>query len=71
MDGSECVRKQENLDADSKKLLSCVDFSVTAVDTLIARTGFTAEVVASMLLILELDGYVARVTGGYCRLHRN
>jgi len=40
-----------------------------AVDSLVERCGLTAEVVSSMLLILELEGYVAAVPGGlYCRL---
>jgi DNA processing protein len=39
------------------------------VDILVERCGLTAEVVSSMLLILELEGFIAAVPGGvYCRL---
>ncbi|MCC8999459.1 MAG: DNA-protecting protein DprA, partial [Candidatus Contendobacter sp.] len=39
------------------------------VDLLVDRCGLTANDVSSMLLILELEGYVATVPGGlYCRL---
>ena len=40
-----------------------------AVDLLVRRSGLTAEIVSSMLLILELEGYVATAPGGlYSRL---
>ena len=36
-------------------------------DLLIERSGLTAETVSSMLLLLELQGYVSSVPGrGYC-----
>ena len=39
-------------------LLDALDFDPATVDTLVARTGLTADVVASMLLILELEGRI-------------
>jgi len=38
------------------------------VDALVARTGFRPDAVASMLLILELEGRVEQQPGGiFCR----
>jgi DNA processing protein len=56
------------LDKDYEILLDALGFAPTTVDSLVARTGFKADAVASMLLILELDGQVAQQHGGlYCR----
>jgi DNA processing protein len=46
------------LDKDYKILLDALGFESTSVDQLVMRTGFKAEEVASMLLILELDGRI-------------
>ncbi|MBL8260121.1 MAG: DNA-protecting protein DprA [Candidatus Competibacteraceae bacterium] len=56
-------------DPDYRQLLEAMGDAPAAVDSLVERCGLTAEVVSSMLLILELQGYVAAVPGGrYCRL---
>ena len=40
-----------------------------SIDLLVDRCGLTAEALSSMLLILELEGYVAAIPGGlYGRL---
>lgn len=52
------------LDKDYEILLDALGFAPAAIDTLVERTGLAADVVASMLLILELDGRVAQQTGG-------
>jgi len=50
-------------------LLAAIGDEPASVDGLVERCGLTAEVVSSMLLILELEGYVAAVPGGlHCRL---
>ncbi|QSA96805.1 DNA-processing protein DprA [Methylococcus sp. EFPC2] len=50
-------------------LLKSVAYEPTSVDTLIAATGFAPETITSMLLLLELDGYVIASGGGlYCRI---
>lgn len=55
------------LDKDYEILLDALGFAPASIDTLVARTGFAADAVASMLLILELDGRVAQQHGGlYC-----
>lgn len=55
------------LDEDYRHLLACVGYETTSVDTLVERSGLTAEAVSSMLLILELEDYVASTDGGYLR----
>ncbi|TVQ84051.1 MAG: DNA-protecting protein DprA [Chromatiaceae bacterium] len=57
------------LDADYQTLLAAMGHDPTAPDELIARTGLTAQSVSSMLLLLELQGYVSSHPGGrYSRL---
>lgn len=51
-------------DPEYRRLLECLGHEPTAVDTLVERTGLTPEAISSMLLILELQGYVAPVPGG-------
>ena len=59
----------DRLDDDYRQLLAAIGDEPAGVDLLVERCGLTAEVVSSMLLILELEGYVAAVPGGlYCRL---
>jgi DNA processing protein len=52
------------LDKDYEILLDALGFAPASIDTLVARTGFAADSVASMLLILELAGRVAQQHGG-------
>ncbi len=60
------------LDPDYRQLLDSMGFDPVAVDTLIERNGLTPDVVSSMLLLLELDGYVSSAPGGrYCRTGKN
>ncbi len=59
----------EGLDNAYEILLHAVAFEPTSVDTLVVRTGLPSESVASMLLILELEGKVAPHPGGrYIRM---
>jgi DNA processing protein len=56
------------LDKDYEILLDALGFEPASVDILVARTGLTADAVASMLLILELEGRIAQQPGGlFCR----
>jgi DNA processing protein len=45
-------------------LLKCIAYDPTSVDTLVAVTGESPESIASMLLLLELQGYVEAAPGG-------
>ena len=56
------------LDKDYEILLDALGFAPASIDSLVARTGFAANAAASMLLVLELGGWVAQQHGGlYCR----
>ncbi|HEY0635484.1 MAG TPA: DNA-processing protein DprA, partial [Gammaproteobacteria bacterium] len=61
------VPDEELLDEEYQRLLHHVGDEVTTVDRLVERSGLTAEVVSSMLLILELRGLITPVPGGFSR----
>jgi DNA processing protein len=52
------------LDKEYEILLDAVGFEPASVDVLTARLGWKAGTVASMLLILELEGLVEQQPGG-------
>ena len=57
------------LDKDYQTVLTHVGFEPTAVDTVVEQSGLTADAVCSMLLVLELQGYIVSTQGGhYCKL---
>jgi DNA processing protein len=61
--------RSPTLDKEYEMLLDALGFEPTGIDALVDRTGLPGESVASMLLILELEGRVAPHAGGrYCRL---
>ncbi len=61
----------EALDEDYTRLLDCLGYEPTPIDRLVRRTGLTAGAVSSMLLQLELKGFVSPASGGrYVRLPR-
>jgi DNA processing protein len=51
-------------DEPSLTLLKFVAYDPTTVDTLVAATGNSPETIASMLLMLELQGYIEPAPGG-------
>lgn len=53
------------LDADYQKVLQYVDFAPTSVDKIVERSGLTADTVCSMLLVLELQGFIQALSGGF------
>jgi DNA processing protein len=58
-------------DPDYQVLLACLGYDPIEIDRLIAESGLTAEIVSSMLLLLELEGQVASLSGGrYVRVGR-
>jgi DNA processing protein len=60
------------MDKDHKILLDALGFDPADRDTLVLRTGFKPEAVSSILLILELEGYVQAAPGGcYSRVARS
>lgn len=57
------------LDVESRAVLKAMGFDPVAPDELIGRSGFSAQQVTSILLVLELSGHVSSVPGGrYCRI---
>ncbi|VAX00008.1 Rossmann fold nucleotide-binding protein Smf possibly involved in DNA uptake [hydrothermal vent metagenome] len=54
----------QELDEDYVKVLEGIGFEPTSVDKVIIRSGLTADAVCSMLLILELRGYIVPAAGG-------
>ena len=56
--------KPPELDKEYEMLLDALDFEPATIDVLVARTHLPGESVASMLLILELEGRVATLPGG-------
>jgi DNA processing protein len=52
------------LDKEYEMLLDALGFEPATIDVLVERTGLPGESIASMLLILELEGCVAALPGG-------
>ncbi|MGP8035589.1 MAG: DNA-processing protein DprA, partial [Steroidobacteraceae bacterium] len=52
------------LDKEYEMLLDAVGFEPATIDNLVARTELPSQSIASMLLILELEGRVAALPGG-------
>jgi DNA processing protein len=63
----ESAPASSELDEEYQALLACIGHETTPVDRLVERSGLTAEAVSSMLLILELQGFVESAAGGYAR----
>lgn len=57
------------LDDEYQTVLKHVGFEATAVDNVVEQSGLTADAVCSMLLVLELQGYIVSTHGGhYCKI---
>ena len=66
--GGHDIAQGDGLDAEYLKLLETLGHDPLAPDELVRRTGLPAQSVSSMLLLLELEGYVSSCPGGrYCR----
>lgn len=50
-----------------QKLLDQIEYEITPMDMILLRSGLTAGEVSSILLVLELNGYIQSVPGGYIR----
>jgi DNA processing protein len=57
--------RHNTLDPDHQKLLKCLAYEPTSIDELVNRSEFSAAEVASMLLILELEGIIVCQNGRY------
>lgn len=52
------------------QLLANVGLEVTSVDTIVARSGLPIAIVTEQLVMLELEGVITSVPGGYIRMGR-
>jgi DNA processing protein len=60
------------MDKNRKILLDALGFDPAGIDLLVVRTGLKPEAVSSIMLILELEGYVQAAPGGrYSRVARS
>jgi len=62
-----CIEPQINqtvLDLEQQNLLKLIPYSPITVDNLVRESGLSVEIVSSILLVLELQGYVAAAAGG-------
>lgn len=55
----------QTLDPDHQKLLKCLAYEPSSIDELVNSSNFSAAEIASMLLILELEGIVVCQDGRY------
>ncbi len=60
----EPVSPDKALDQDYRALLVCLGHDPMSQDQLMQCSGYPSDVVSSMLLMLELEGYVESVPGG-------
>lgn len=59
----------QTLDSDYQLLFTCLGYDPIEIDTLAEQSGLTVDIVSSMLLLLELEGQVASLSGGrYVRM---
>lgn len=65
---NEQEKVKSTLDLEQQNLLNLIMFSTTSVDWLVQQSGFSVEVISSMLLMLELQGCIASTPGGYIRI---
>ncbi len=54
----------EEVDSDQRQLLDAMGYDPVPIDQLVLRTGLTIDVVSSILLLLELQGYVSACGSG-------
>jgi DNA processing protein len=61
---AEAAEPEQTLDADYRRLLDALGHDPVPIDSLLQRTGLTTAELSSMLLVLELKGYVTAAAGG-------
>jgi DNA processing protein len=59
---------ENHLEESDQKLLECVGYEATSIDTLVARSGLAVEKIAATLTILELAGHINSTPRGYSRV---
>ncbi|WP_417685959.1 DNA-processing protein DprA [Pseudidiomarina gelatinasegens] len=54
----------------NRQLLANVGSEVTSIDTIVARSGLPVAIVTEQLVLLELEGSVTSIAGGYIKMGR-
>ena len=62
------TKDADPLDPAYENLLNCMEYEPVSIDILVDRSHLTAAEIASMLLILELQGLVVSENGHYSRI---
>ncbi len=63
--------QSQPLSGNKRLVYDQVDHEITPVDVIVLRSGLTAGEVSPILLLLELDGHIHSVSGGYRRSEAN
>jgi DNA processing protein len=63
----ETKKYKKSVDPNLEKLLSCIDYTVTSLDSILIRSQLSIEYITTKLLLLEMDGLIVNCTGGYIR----
>ncbi len=56
---------KKSLDIKQQKLVKCIGYEVTTIDTIIERSGFSAKEATALLPLIELAGCIRSIPGGY------
>lgn len=62
------VAAVNKLDSSLQKLLNCLGDETTSIDMLLERSKLTIGEITTMLVTLEMSGYIKNVPGGYVRV---
>ncbi len=62
------IKVSLDLDPLLQRVFTQIGYEVTTLDAIMAGSGLTTSEVSSMLLTLELEGYIRSITGGYVRI---
>lgn len=57
-----------NLAPEQQAIYNLIDFQLTPLDIILLRSGLNAQQVTTTLLVLELEGFIQAVPGGYIRI---
>ena len=66
--GHTLTRQNQPKTVPAHPLIAQIDYAATSMDMIILRSGLTAGEVSSILLTLDLQGYIRAVPGGYVRV---
>ena len=70
--GDRAGAHDENLDEEARNLLDAMGYDPCDIDSLLERSGLTADALYPILLRMELDGRIATLAGGlYQRIERD